>query len=171
MYEEAIECFNKDLTINDQSFESFYKKGISLYKLKKFKEAIECFNKAWQSNYSHYLKTKNHIDELKLRRQYELALLQSTELNQSKSIPVKFWYYKGLALSECAEYKEAVDCYDQALKLVSDDVSVLFEKARCELHLGEKESCLILLKKICSSDIKMLEKILKDKTFQLFNEE
>jgi len=170
-YEEAIKCFNRDLAINNEDFDTYYKKGIALYKLKKFKESIECFNKAWESNYSNYLRIKNQIDELKKRKQYEAVLTHSTEILQTKVIPFEFWYYKGLALSKSGNYKEASYSFDQSLELVPDEPLSLFEKARCELLLGKKDTCMKLLTKTCTVDIKMLEKILQDKTFQLLYKE
>ena len=45
-YEEAIECFDKAIEIDEKDTYSRYKKGITLTRLKRYKEAIECFDKA-----------------------------------------------------------------------------------------------------------------------------
>jgi len=163
-YNEAIECFNKDLKINNDH-KSFFQKGIALCNLRKFREAIECFNNARQSKYSSFLKTTNYIEELKAEKQFETAVIHLTELDKEKSLPYEFWYFRGFALNEIGKHDEAVDCINKALEMQPEKSEILLEKARTELFLGRKDICMNFLKKTCMTDINMLEKILKDETF------
>jgi tetratricopeptide (TPR) repeat protein len=45
-YEEAIECFDKIISINPASMVAFGYKGLALQRLKKHQEAIQCYEKA-----------------------------------------------------------------------------------------------------------------------------
>jgi tetratricopeptide (TPR) repeat protein len=48
--DEAIECYDRAIKINPKNYYAFYDKGISLYKMQKYKEAKNVFKKAIKLN-------------------------------------------------------------------------------------------------------------------------
>ena len=45
-YDEALECFNKILSLDPKNTHAWNQKGVALRSLGRYDEAIECFNKA-----------------------------------------------------------------------------------------------------------------------------
>ena len=45
-YDEALECFDKVLSLNQKNTHAWNQKGVALRSLGRYDEAIECFNKA-----------------------------------------------------------------------------------------------------------------------------
>jgi tetratricopeptide (TPR) repeat protein len=164
-FENALQCFDKDLENNGQNFDSLFQKGIVFYYLENHSEANEWLNKAWELKYSDYLKTKEQIQSLKEHKEYEKSVLHSKKLYQIDSPPIQFWYYKAMILEELGKYQEAGNCCDEALLIKPYDPIILFEKAKCELLQGKKEKCYNILQKVCEIDPSFKEKIKKEPIF------
>lgn len=45
-YDEALECFDKALSLDPKNTHAWNQKGVALRSLGRYDEAIECFNKA-----------------------------------------------------------------------------------------------------------------------------
>jgi tetratricopeptide (TPR) repeat protein len=164
-FENALQCFDKDLESNGPNFNTLYQKGIVFYFLKKNSEAIEWFNRALETKYSDYLKTKEQIQTLKKHKEFEKCVIPTQKLKQIDPPPFQFWFYQGLVLAELGKYQESIKCYDEALLIKNDNPQVLFEKAKCELQQGEKTESVKTLKKICELDSSFKEKIQTDPLF------
>jgi len=52
-FEEAIECWNKALEIDDKNTEVWHSKGLTLYYMEDFQGAIECYDKVIEINPKH----------------------------------------------------------------------------------------------------------------------
>ena len=50
LYEEAIQEFDKAITIQPSYYFAYHKKGNALYNLQRYEEAIECYDKTIQKN-------------------------------------------------------------------------------------------------------------------------
>lgn len=87
-YNEAIEHFNKLLEMNNNSPESWFRKGNSLLMLNHYEESIECYNKALENN-----------------------------KNEDTNKRVDICYYKGIAFERLGNKKETNKCFDNAAKL------------------------------------------------------
>jgi len=164
-FENALQCFDRDLESNGQNFDSLFQKGIVFYYLKNSSEAIEWFNRAWEIKYSGYLKTREQIRTLNEHKEFEKAVLHKQKLKQTDPPPFQFWFYQGLVLAELGKYQESIKSYDEALMINPDDPTVLFEKAKCELLHGNKIACVITLKRACDLDSSFKEKIQAEPIF------
>lgn len=157
-FDKALQCFDKDLDLNEPNFDTMYQKGIVYYFLKKNLEAVEWFNKAWELKYSDYLKTKEQIQLLKEHKEFEKTIKHSKKLKGMDPPPYRFWHFQALALTELGKYQEAAKCYDQALSNNKDDILVLYDKARCEFLQGNKNEFLNILKNNYTLDLNFNKK-------------
>lgn len=162
-YSEAIKCFNKDLELNKKSYRTFMAKGITMYHGETYHEAIECFNNALEIKFAEYLKNTDQAKNLKNVKKFESAIKYYDIANHSDNIDSEFWKYKALSLFKIKKYDEAADCFDNILKNEPDNAEILYNKAKCEVHLEKIESCTALLEKACRLDSSMKE-TLKDET-------
>jgi tetratricopeptide (TPR) repeat protein len=165
-YEEAIICFDKELQFNKISFDTLYEKGLAFFNLKKYTEAVECFNKAWEIKHEEFMKLNNQGTTLKNYKKFEKAVLYIDQANAITDIKCEFWYYKGCSLYEINKYEEASDCFDKALKMKPDDPVVLFNKAKCQIMLGNTSKSVQLLEKSWELEPKMKVKIQTEKIFE-----
>ena len=81
------------------------------------------------------MKLKAQGETLKNYKKFEKALLYFDQANTIKPVQYEFWYHKGYALYEIEKYKEALDCYNEALKLKPDDPEIVFEQSKCQMKL------------------------------------
>jgi tetratricopeptide (TPR) repeat protein len=145
-WKKAIECFEKDLLNNKNSFESGVYKAISLYRLEKYAEALESFNKSWEIQCTLYKKFSNQSKTLTRFNEFEQAVEYDNKASQVSSIDPNFWFFQGICLHEVSKYVEAVKCFDTALKYKNNHPMILYYKSRTELKLGNHEKCIQLLK-------------------------
>ena len=150
-YPNALQCYDHDLKLNKPSFETLYQKGILLYIMKKDTESIECFNKAWEIKYSSFLKTNEQINSLKKHKEFEKAIEHATNLDKMQELPSEFWHYKGLAFMELEKFSDAIECFDEGLK-IENDALIFFDKAKCLLLQGNESVSIELLKRAYKID-------------------
>lgn len=115
-YEKALSCFEKDLNLNQPTFETFYQKGIIYFNFENYAEANECFNKAFEIKYSSFLKTQNQVQSLKKHKEFVKIVKYSTELKKMEPIPYQFWHYKAISLTKLGKYQESTECYENLLQ-------------------------------------------------------
>ena len=165
-YSEAIKCFNKDLELNKKSYRTFMIKGRVMYLDETYHEAIECFNNAWEIKFGDYLKNIDQAKNLKNVKKFESAIKHYDSVNHSDVMDSKFWQYKAQALFKIEKYDEAADCFDNILKNEPDNAEILYNKAKCEIHLEKIESCTVLLEKACRLDSSMKKFVKNDPLFK-----
>jgi len=165
-YEEALECFDKDLKFNKKSFETLYQKAVVLHTLDKPRDAVECFNKAWEVKHAEFLKLTDQAHTLKNHKKFERAVLHFDDAKNVKPIPIQFWHIQGLALHDIKRFEEANRCFDEALKLDENEPEVIYDKSRSQLMLDNTEECLTLLEKACKIDGKKRKRLLVDQNFE-----
>lgn len=163
-YEQALECFDNDLTLNQKSFNVFFKKGQVLFQLKRYAEAVECFNKSSEIHHQQYLQSKEKAQQLKKVRKFEKSLIYYDLAAHKKPLNESFWYYKGMALFKLQKYDMASSCFTKALE-IKHDKKILYELAKCDLFLGNVIKCLEILEEICDSDPFNKEKLRVDVDF------
>lgn len=168
-YEQALECFDKDLTLNRKSFNAFFKKGQILFQLKKYADAVECFNKSSEIQHQQYLQSKEKAQQLKKVRKFEKSLIYYDLAAHEKPLDESFWHYKGLALFKLQKYDTAHSCFTKALE-IKQDTKILYELAKCNLFLGDVERCLEILDKICDVEPFNKEKLRVDVDFASLSE-
>jgi tetratricopeptide (TPR) repeat protein len=116
-YEEAIECYNKVIELDDKKIPAYDNKGCALFKLGRNNEAIECFNKAieYKSDFPDLWYNKGYT--LYEIREYKEAIICFDEVIKLNPKDVDAYIYKGIALSDLKKYEEAKKCYDKAREL------------------------------------------------------
>lgn len=168
-YEQALECFDNDLTLNQKSFNAFFKKGQILFQLKRYAEAIECFNKSSEIHHQQYLQSKEKAQQLKKVRKFEKSLIYHDLAAHEKPLDESFWYYKGLAMFKLQKYDVASSCFTKALE-IKQDKKILYELAKCDLRLGNVDKCLKILEEICDFEPFNKEKLRVDIDFDSLTE-
>ncbi|MEX2313483.1 MAG: tetratricopeptide repeat protein, partial [Nitrosopumilaceae archaeon] len=48
-YDEALQCFDKDLEINSINFDTLFERGVLLYEMARYDESLESFFKAYET--------------------------------------------------------------------------------------------------------------------------
>lgn len=163
-YEEAVECFDKDLQINGDNHETYYAKGVALYVLEIYREALECIYKAYEIKDAQELKTNIQIESLKTHKKFEDVLKQFGKQGTSKSGDYLLWYYLGLILFQLARYKDATDSFQKAARMSSEPL-ILYEWAKCELMLNQLDRCCELLETARNHDDSITKMLRIDPTF------
>jgi tetratricopeptide (TPR) repeat protein len=122
-YKPAVECYNKAIQINPDIECYYYNKGLVLNELDKHNEAIECFNKAINLN-------PNDFDNLFMNgKTYHNLSIQNMTIAveyYDKALKVKWndpdlYFQKGNAFFTLGEYNNAIDCFDKAIELDSEN--------------------------------------------------
>lgn len=115
---EALECYEKALTIDPRYFRAWLWKGYSLDELGRWHEAIQAYDKAIEIDPSHCVSWLRKAEALynlghfeDARRYFDFALQLSSTENVSK------WMERGLALQRLGRYEEALRCYDRVLNM------------------------------------------------------
>jgi tetratricopeptide (TPR) repeat protein len=94
-YEEALQNYDRALSLKTNASIVWHNKGITLSKLKRYEQAISAYDKA--------IKT-NDYDSVSL---YLLTTADS-------------WYARGLSLFAMKRYQDAMNSFDKAISLRSD---------------------------------------------------
>tara|TARA_B110000211_G_scaffold225123_1_gene276929 strand:+ start:479 stop:1357 length:879 start_codon:yes stop_codon:yes gene_type:complete len=124
-YPEALECFNQVIEIFPNN-KSYIHKGIVLDALGDYLGAIKLYDKAIQINNKDYLAYLNKAYSLINLRRYDEALKicnQGITIIQANSIlydtkgAAILYNTKGAALAMLNRYQEAIDSYNQTIKL------------------------------------------------------
>lgn len=165
-FEEAIRCFDKDLTLNKKSYRSFFAKGVAQYLNESYHEAIESFNRAWEMKHAGILKDVDQAKNLKNVNKFEKAVEYFDSAHQSDTVDSEFWNYKALSLFQIGNYEESITCFDEVLKNDPNNSEILYNKAKCELQLGKIDSCIVLLEKTCKLDPLKKEFLKNDPFFE-----
>lgn len=163
-YEEAVECFDKDLQFRGDNFEAYYAKGVTLYALEVYREALECMYKANEIKHAKELKSKIQIESLKAHKKFEDVLRQFGKQETSKPEDYLLWYYIGLILFQLARYKDATESFEKASKLSSEPL-ILYEWAKCELMLNRLDQCYELLETARNHDDSVTKMLRIDPAF------
>jgi len=163
-YEEAIDCLNKDLSVHQKSYETYFLKGLILIQLKNSAEAIECFNKASEERNQQYLQNSQKVNQMKKVRKFEKALMYTDLSVNEKPLDSEFWHNKGIAFFKLKKYESAADCFTKAQQ-EKEIPKILYDQAKCELFLGNEEKGLEILEKSCNLDPNSKEKLRVDSDF------
>ena len=81
---------DKDLSLHKKSYETFFLKGLILFRLKNFEESIECFNKAAEDRNQKFLVDHKKIERMKKIRKFEKALLYYDSAKSQTSLDDNF---------------------------------------------------------------------------------
>ena len=169
-FEQAEEALKKDLE-NESRYNSLFLMGKIQYNLKQYEESLESYNKASEEYNRLNMKRSHKVNHMKNARRFEDVVKYSDLLYQEKDLSDDFWINKGKTLMKLQKNDEAVSCYDNVLRDDPKNTSVLYELAKAELHRGNKQKSLDILKKIHDIDSSVSEKLKVDKEFEPLSNE
>ena len=115
-YQEALNCADKAVSLDEKYYKSYYFKGCLLKNIENYDEAIECFDKAIEINdkdTDSYYNKAIILFELGRYEEAEKEFNNITKLGETSYNP----YYKGLTLYRERKYEEAVNEFDEAIKI------------------------------------------------------
>jgi len=119
-YVEAIDSYDRAVTIKPDDDAAWYNRGIALFNLGRYEEAIKSYDRA--------LKIKPDKDAAWYNRgialfnlgRYEEAIKSYDRALTIKPDKDEAWYNRGIALFNLGRYEEALESYDRALTIKPD---------------------------------------------------
>ncbi|AKB22669.1 tetratricopeptide repeat protein [Methanosarcina sp. WH1] len=156
-YSEALEAFEQAIRLDLENAFAWNGKGNVLCKLGKYREALEAYENLLTLDYESLparynrgvalsrLKTRQNDAEEPLENQLQTAFKKYLELSGNlpeNKIGAASWKYRGIALAELGEYKEALKAFDRAAKYRPEDISPLTCRGIVLICLGKYEKAL-----------------------------
>jgi tetratricopeptide (TPR) repeat protein/S1-C subfamily serine protease len=124
-YSQAVTAFNKAITLQPNSLDAYYGKGLALWNNGDASVALTAFDKA-------------------------IALVPSG--SQSKFYYL--WKYRSFALQDLGDNKGGLVAISEAIRLEPDDIIILNEKAGLLSNLGDKKGAIAIYDRILSKGVK-----------------
>ena len=115
-HKEAINCADKAVSLDEKYYKSYYFKGCLLKNIENYDEAIECFDKAIEINdkdTDSYYNKAIILFELGRYEEAEKEFNNITKLGETSYNT----HYKGLTLYRERKYAEAINEFDEAIKI------------------------------------------------------
>ena len=131
--EECVRCYDEIIGINSGEGMAWRGKGLALGRLERPQEAIDCFDKA--------LEIDPYDDIAQRSKDIELEEIKAIDA-MTHSPDMSSLVTKGLELELDEKYEEAIQCYDEALKINPNDESVWENKADALASLDKYEEAL-----------------------------
>jgi tetratricopeptide (TPR) repeat protein len=140
-YEEALECFEKALSLDPKHAIAWNNKGASLGILGKHEEALECFEKALSLDPKFAKAWNNKGMVLAIFDKMEEAIEANDTAIELNPKDGKAWNTKGLFLEKLGKTEPAFKAYEEAFKLGPKSATRYVTLARLYRKLGrESES-------------------------------
>jgi len=170
-FEHAKNALEKNLEINQTSYDSLFLMGKIFYKLQNYEQSLEYYNKAFEEHNRLQLRNSNKMDQMRNIRKFEEAVKYADKIFQQKEIDDEFWYCKGLTFFKLRKYGEASSCFKIILETDQKNTKILYELAKSELFTGNKQNSLDILTKILKMEPNIKEKLRSDEDFESISEE
>ena len=157
-YQKAIECFDMSLGILPDQSEVLYYKALSLGCLDEFKKAIDVIDEAIElkpENNSYWNDKGAFLSELNHVAAAHKCFNKSIELKPDSYN----WSNKAVLYHKCNDLKQALECYDNAMKLDSQDIYPVIGKAKVYMEMNDfdkAENYFDLAGEIDSTDLEYL---------------
>jgi len=168
-YSEAIEFFDKALSLEPENILVLTQKGNALCNQGKYDEAIQCYDKILKITPEDIKILCIKGKALTFQKKYDEAIqcykkaLNITpdnkdiadiikELKYKKS--VASYFQKGDELYNSGKYEDAIIRYNLVLKQNSNDKDALYSKGNCSICLGKYREAIECYNKILSADSK-----------------
>ncbi len=116
-HKEAIICYDKALAIDDKYLNAISGKGHILIEMKKYLEAREYTERALEIDTSYTAAKQGQARILVELGEYQKAINIFDELLNDNSEYTNGWLYKGIALMNLDQDKEALRCLEKAREL------------------------------------------------------
>jgi tetratricopeptide (TPR) repeat protein len=141
-HQNAIECYDKALSINPHYYMAWFGKGVAFNKLGKNKESLECIDKALDINSRDDGSWNSKgVALLELGRPDEAlgCFDKALKINPRNEIA---WRNKGNALDSLKRPHEALTCYDSALRIDQRSPQAWFDKGLTFKNVGDLQKAL-----------------------------
>jgi tetratricopeptide (TPR) repeat protein len=135
-FDESTKCYDKVIQINPENVDAWYNKGVSLGILHRYKEAIECYDNIIKLHPNDDLAWYGKLDC------YE----EVTKMLDPRNIDA--WYGKCVVLGYLSRYEEAIECYNEVIKLDPKHVDAWHNKGVTLENLDKFEEAIKCYEKI-----------------------
>jgi tetratricopeptide (TPR) repeat protein len=118
-YHEALDCSNKALELDPNSFDNLNNKAWALNGLKRYNEALDCSNKALELDPNSAWAYTNNAWALNGLKRHDEALECSNKALNLNQFQYSFsaWNNKAAALNGLKRYNEALDCSNKSSEI------------------------------------------------------
>ncbi len=144
-YQQALELFDKAITINHNYDLAWANKGTAFFLMKDYGKAFDSF-KEWSEIRSGIPGPWESLGKCCIHlKRFDEAL---EYLNKASKVGPELWSVwdnKGRALLNLKKYDEAIKSFERALELKTDDYDALFLKGMCFAYLGKDNEVIQIL--------------------------
>lgn len=165
-YEKAKDALLHDLEVNKKNYDVLFLLAKILFELESYEESLEYLNKASEDHDSNLLKNSQKVDQMKNLHKFEEAVMYSDKVKQDNPLDHSYWYQRGMVLFKLKKFTDALFCFNSALELHQEHQNTLYQLAKTELYVGNKEISFEILERICTMDSDNKEKLRIDKDFE-----
>jgi tetratricopeptide (TPR) repeat protein len=160
-FTEAIEFYEKALSLNPQFSMAWNNKGLTLRQVNLNEEAISNFDKAIVID-NNILAWKNKIATLQEIGEHEKAIIICDQLIKIEPDNFLVWLSKGISLEELKQHEKSLQVFDQLISLESENYIGWYEKSRCLVLMGKVERAIDNLKEAIRLNPEQLPLMLKN---------
>jgi tetratricopeptide (TPR) repeat protein len=146
--QEALDCFDKCIEINQRDLKAWGSKGLVLEKSEMFQEALDCYDKALELNPKDDFIWQRKGATLFALKISEEALKWYEKVLKVQPNNIDAWQKKSLIMGLLKKPKEALECINKVLKLDPKNIDGLITKAKFLQAQGMFEEALKCLDKI-----------------------
>ena len=140
-YKDAINDFNKAISLGYEESDIYYFKGCSYYYLERFEEAIKDFNSSISKDKENYI-----YFHFRGKAQYHLKKYSQAIKDFNKAIKIHFeedtdyFTNRGMAYYKLKNFKKALTDFNKAIKLDSSITSTFVNRGLTHQQLSNYES-------------------------------
>src|SRR3972149_6635672 len=142
-YQEAIECYDRAIEINQRYAEAWSNKGNALSGLGRHEEAIECYDRALGIDPRLAEAWYNKGVTLSGLGKYQDAIVCYDRALEINPRFMQEWSNKGNALSGLGRNPEAVGCYDRAIEINPRYAEAWHNKGSALGNLGKYQDAIV----------------------------
>lgn len=139
-YEKALVACERALRLDRNYARAHRNKGDALYELERYTEALDAYRLALSLDPSSARAHQNMANTLYYIGQYNASLDAYNRAFQLEATPTsRIWREKGDALFHLRRHEEALQAYEQAVRLEPDSADAYYNKGNALLCLGRYE--------------------------------
>lgn len=149
---EAIEFYDRSISVNPKFVPVWRKKGTLLFDLERYEEALICFNTIIgfePDDYAAWYNKGVTLDRLSRSKEAINYYDRALKLNPKFDLA---WNAKGILLDYLGKHEEAINCFDKYIEMNPEDVEVLHSKGHALYFLGKLRDALKMAEQALAID-------------------